>query len=118
MIADVLALIAYKNYEFVLEKDDTRDILVVQAETKCNVTGEVSIHRGRKWLLSPHMTKSEIVQTAFKAALTFEEHEAREQFLFAGAAVFAPHFDVDELWHLSNAWKFDLRTARENEKQS
>lgn len=52
---------------------------------------------GRKWRLSPHMTKSEVVQTAFKAVLTFEEHEARENFRYRGRAVFGPHIDVDAL---------------------
>lgn len=52
---------------------------------------------GRKWYVSPHSTKSEIVQTAFKAVLTVQEHETREQFFYKGMAVFGPHFDVDVL---------------------
>lgn len=54
-------------------------------------------HVGRKWRLSLHMTKSEVVQTALKAVLTAIEHEAREEFLYRGAAVFGPHIDVDAL---------------------
>lgn len=46
---------------------------------------------GRKWLLSQHMTESEIYQTALKAVLTAEEHEAREKFLVGGRAIFGPH---------------------------
>lgn len=52
---------------------------------------------GRKWLLSEHMTKSEIIQTAFKAVLTAVEHETREMFTYKGKAIFGPHFDVDVL---------------------
>ncbi len=53
--------------------------------------------KGRKWRLSEHMTASELVQTAFAAALHFEEHELREIFLYRGQSVFGPHFDVDDL---------------------
>lgn len=51
----------------------------------------------RKWLLSEHMTRSEIVQTALKAVLTAAEHEAREKFKYKGHAVFGPHISVERL---------------------
>ena len=63
----------------------------------------------RKWRLSPHMTKSEVVQTAFLAVLTAVEHEAREHFKYRGHAIFGPHFDVDDLASLCAATKFDER---------
>lgn len=34
--------------------------------------------KGRKWFLSPHMCKSEVVQTAFMAIMAYNEHELRE----------------------------------------
>ncbi|WP_153012816.1 hypothetical protein [Pseudacidovorax intermedius] len=51
----------------------------------------------RKWLLSEHMTPSELVQTALKLVLTSVEHEAREQFTYGGRRVFGPHLSVDAL---------------------
>ena len=56
--------------------------------------------RGRKWWLSKHMTRSEIVQTALMAILAAVEHEARESFLYLGESIFDPHYDVDKLWAL------------------
>lgn len=56
---------------------------------------------GRKWRISPHMTKSEIVGTAFKAYLTWVEHEARESFQYRGQSIFGPHFDVDTMVNLA-----------------
>ncbi len=56
-----------------------------------------ALQRGRKWYVSTHATRSEVVQTALKAVLTAEEHEAREHFRYKGKAIFFPHFDVDEL---------------------
>lgn len=52
---------------------------------------------GRKWRLSPCMTDGEVVQTVFKAMLTFLEHELREKFTFDGVAVFGPHLDIHRL---------------------
>jgi hypothetical protein len=52
---------------------------------------------GRKWYVSPYATDAEIISTAFKAILTAEEHEAREQFLFDGIAIFGPHLSLHAL---------------------
>ena len=52
---------------------------------------------GRKWLIEDEMTDSEIVLTALKAVLTFEEHEARETFRYKGSKIFQPHLDLDIL---------------------
>lgn len=73
---------------------------------------------GRKWKVSEHMTKSELVQTAFKAVLTAQEHEIREQFLYKGRPIFSPHYDVDKLWELADpdgGINFDVRENPEME---
>jgi hypothetical protein len=61
----------------------------------------------RKWLLSPEMTDSEIVSTAFKLCLTSMEHRAREWFKYQGMRIFGPHFDVDDLVSLCKDGKSD-----------
>jgi hypothetical protein len=59
------------------------------------------------------MTKSEVVQTAFKAALTAIEHEARERFTYRGQSIFDPHYDVDQLVELrARADCLDERVVR------
>lgn len=68
-----------------------------------------ALQSGRRWVLAPSMTKSEIVQTAFKAVLTFAEHEIREQFTYKGQAIFGPHFDVDQLVELATGGHLDKR---------
>jgi len=69
---------------------------------------------GRKWRISAHATRSEIVQTAFKAYLTWLEHEAREEFMYRNQAIFGPHFDVDTLADMLEAKTLghDVRSAR------
>lgn len=63
-------------------------------------SGEWEQQHTRKWLLSPSMTPSEIVQTAFKLCLTSFEHRCREGFKYRGARIFGPHFDVNDLVEL------------------
>ncbi len=65
--------------------------------------------KGRKWYISPHMTESEIVQTAFLAVKTWLEHEAREMFTYKGQKVFNPHFSVGKLGELAANEEFDVR---------
>lgn len=71
---------------------------------------------GRKWRLSDHMTDSEVVATAFKACLAWEEHECREAFRYRGQQVFGPHFDVDQLSNLL-ARNPELIDRREERKE-
>jgi hypothetical protein len=69
------------------------------------------IQRGRKWMLSEHMTRNEIVQTCFLAVMTAVEHEVREHFKYRGRKIFNPHFDPDALWILARSkGNLDLRS--------
>jgi len=94
---DVLSRLRYKDWTFRLGIEPRGYWLRVEfqaPDTDAAGQGEAEIQRGRKWLLSEHMTESEIVQTAFKAVLAAEEHEAREQFTVEGVAVLGPHLDL------------------------
>jgi transcription elongation factor Elf1 len=66
----------------------------------CNTSGEALHSKGRKWRLSQHMVDGEVVSTAFKALLTYLEHEAREQFTFQGVSVYDSHVDIYKLVEL------------------
>lgn len=74
-------------------------------------TGKASEHFTRRWLISPHATDSEIVQTLFKLCLTAVEHEAREGFFYRGEQVFGPHFNVDDLVDLAASGSSGARIA-------
>ena len=63
-------------------------------------TGRVERQLTRKWLLSPAMTRSEIVQTAFKCVYTSYEHRCREHFTYRGRRIFGTHLDVEDLYAL------------------
>ena len=93
----VLGKCHFQNYAFEVTSEGGNYFVCGVFAAPCNKSGAWALQRTRKWRLSPHMTKSEIVQTAFKLVLTSIEHEAREQFTYDGAAIFGPHFDVDIL---------------------
>jgi hypothetical protein len=100
-IAEIARHIAYKDWALdVIERDGEVYIRwrwVPPAYPPWPVPAEV---RSRKWFVSRHSTTSEIVRTAFAAALLAEEHEAREHFLWCKRAVFGPHLSVLKLHQL------------------
>lgn len=112
-MSEVLDQVEFRDWDITLNRVyndlSVHTYLQVQFDATCNVTGELQRQHGRKWLLSPHMTRSELVTTAIKAVLTAIEHEAREEFLYRGEMIFAPHFDVEDLVTLSQVGSADVR---------
>jgi hypothetical protein len=107
----ILNDVSYKDWDFsVLEENG---ILFLQisliSECACRAGLGSMEHYCRKWRLSPRITKSEVVQTAFMAVMAAEEHEARENFKFKVAAVFSPHFDIEALVSLYKHKRWDMR---------
>lgn len=88
------------------------DVIYLQAEyaAPCISSGRTEVQRTRKWLLSEHMTRGELVQTAFKCGMTSYEHRAREAFTWRGKRIFGPHFDVDALHQICAEGRFDTRS--------
>lgn len=50
----------------------------------------------RKWYISSHSVKAEVVRTAWKAVEAAVLHEAQEEFKYRGVAIFNPHLDPDD----------------------
>lgn len=104
----VLDRLTYKDWKFHLGVLEGGHLyLQVQFPAPSRPGGPVETQKGRKWLLSEHMTTQEIAATALKAVLTAEEHEAREQFLYLGKAIFGPHLSLTTLW--ASAGDLDVR---------
>jgi len=93
----LLRNVKYKNHQFRVVSKPGLDGFLLQSRfsAPCQFQKSETMQAGRKWYLSPYMTRSEVIQTAFKAVLTAEEHEVRESFLFKGQAIFGPHIDVE-----------------------
>jgi len=94
-LSAILSRVHYRDWHIALRLDGERFYLQVQFESPCIVNGAPMRQHGRKWMLSPHMSTSEVVATAFKACLAAEEHECREAFRYRGQPVFGPHVDVE-----------------------
>lgn len=96
-----LQQVTYPGYTFAIvgDSDTSSEVFYLRASFLAEdiKTKKVTRHNTRKWLLSQHMTNSELVQTALKCVLTSVEHEARENFRYMEEPIFAPHYDVDDL---------------------
>ncbi|NOS72036.1 MAG: hypothetical protein HOP33_19175 [Verrucomicrobia bacterium] len=107
----IVCAIEFRNYHFDVIEIVCGGPRILRARfmAKDIVTGEPEEQFTRKWLLSEHMTRSEIVATALKCVLTSEEHEAREDFLYRGQRIFGPHLDVEELVEFTKGAHTDVR---------
>ena len=110
-MARILRSIKYKDWEFHLGyyAGGEAPFLQIRFTAKSNYSDEVTEQHGRKWLLSYHMCRSEVVQTALMAVLAAEEHEARERFTYNGWKVFSPHFDVEGFCELARNKRIEVR---------
>lgn len=109
-IERVVSKVAYPPWTITVRQDGPRSYLQIRDDHGvCNVTGGSKPWSGRKWMLSPHMTDTEIVKTALKAVLSAVEHETLENFKYEGVAIFDPHIRVDDLLALRAACPLDLR---------
>lgn len=112
----VLDLVEYRDWSFEMRQGrdgDGRIALRVSFFAADTAQPGAPLERqfGRWWLITHSMTNSEIVQTAFLAIKTAEEHELREHFRFRGEPIFGPHFSVDALAKLSWGGNRDARKA-------
>lgn len=81
-----------------LRYDEDRPYLQVRCTNgKDSKTGESAVWTSRKWMLSYHMVKSEVVRTAYKAYVAALMHEADETFKYKDATIYNPHANVDVL---------------------
>lgn len=109
-IEQIISYCTYPDYSFEVQTDGRGEIyLFAHYMEPDTVTGVREIQRTRRWFLSPYMTESEIVRTAFKCIITSREHRVREHFKFSGQPVFSPHFDVMALLELCQKGRFEKR---------
>ncbi len=110
-LINLLHEVKYKDWDLKIchIKGEPRPYIQWQWRRKCARTNKLEEQRSRKWYISQHMTKSEVVQTAFLAALQASEHEVREFFHFSNQPIFRPHYDVYRLLDLCEEGAIDTR---------
>lgn len=100
-IQSVLKNINFKDFNFVAEPVNMGFYLQIYTNEIDVGTGRSNLMSGRKWFVSEYASKNEIVRTAFKAVLTWQEHESREFFKYKNLSIFSPHLNIDDLVALS-----------------
>lgn len=95
-----LRAVEFMDYRFSCRESHGGVFLQAHYVDRDIYTGKLEPQTTRKWLLSPSMSESEVIQTAFKCCVTSMEHRAREAFKFRGARVFGPHFNIHDLVRL------------------
>lgn len=86
--------ISYLDWKLYLGDMGDGWYLQVQFEAADSETGEVEKQHCRKWYLSPHMTRTEILDTAFLAYQRGVLHEFEENFKYKGRPVRNPHISI------------------------
>jgi len=97
-IREIVGHISYLDWEVRVRKDGDRDYLQVFGHGPDPKDGMKDAQwSGRKWMLSPHMCKNELIRTAYKAIECAVAHEMNECFLYKGVAIMTPHMDYEEI---------------------
>lgn len=107
----VLACVEFKDYSLTIHcgADDSNPYLQGSYLDYDYYKKADELQFTRKWNVSQHMTKSELVQTAFKLCMTSFEHRCREAFKYKGKRIYGPHFDADALWAICKDANLDYR---------
>lgn len=109
----IVAHIKYKDWSIKVDRfKDGEMYLQVSFIGKDSETGAICEMKGRKWHISEHAVKSEIILTAFKAIQTAEEHEMREAFQYRGRAILGPHFDIERLVEICDQKAYEIRLRK------
>lgn len=112
-ITEVVELCNHPGYVFMVERDGRGEMFLQADYVEPDVvTGILERQLTRRWFLSPEMTRSEVVQTAFKCIMTSMEHRAREWFTYREQAVFGPHFNVESLVEICLEGKLSNREPK------
>lgn len=97
-IRAIVSEISYLDWNIVIRMDNERPYLQIRGHGPDPKKGMVdAIWTSRKWWLSLHMCKNEIIRAAYKAIQCAVAHELDETFMYRGVAVMTPHIDYDVL---------------------
>lgn len=111
-LREILNDIKCLDYRFEIVLKGDAELIMARYDEPDIVSGDMAVQSTRKWYISPHMTRSEVVQTALLCVLTSMEHRAREGFKYRGQRVYGPHFNVEALHEAASRKAFDYRKVK------
>lgn len=96
-LRELVDRISFKDWRFLLHVKGDGFLLQLAFDAPDSVSGKVEEQRCRKWYISSHACRAEVIRTAWKAVEAAVNHEAAELFKYKGATIFSPHIDPDAL---------------------
>jgi len=97
-IKAIVANMSYLDWDLRIRMDDTRAYLQVFGHGPDPKQGMKDAKwSGRKFFITPHMCKNEIIRTGLLAIERAVAHEMYENILYKGHAIFTPHMDYEEI---------------------
>jgi hypothetical protein len=99
-LEETLRELRFGQHRFEAQRNGDGFLIHISGIEADSDTGQEQRFHGREWFIPVHATRSDIVRTALKAALTWQEHEVRETLTYRGRKLFSPHFSVDRLTNL------------------
>ena len=111
LIEHIISNIEFKDRQFrVLEKGDGFLLQMSYMEPDVNIPGSPPVLQStRKWYISPYMTESEVVETAWACVQRSQLHVASEHFTYRGKRIYSQHFDVYARVDMCEDERFDVR---------
>jgi hypothetical protein len=97
-IREIVSSVAYLDWDIKVLYDGDRAYLQIHGHGPDPKDGMRDAQwSGRKWFISPHMCKNELIRTAYKAIECAVAHEMNENFLYKDVAIMTPHMDYEEI---------------------
>lgn len=96
-VKSILRAVSYRDWSFHTGPMGRGFYVQVRFMALDDIDGEPKLQHGRKWYVSTHAIREEVLRTCLLAVLQANEHEAREAFRYSGLAIFGPHHALDHL---------------------
>lgn len=110
-VQSIIDNIKFRDRTFrVLEKGDGFLLQMRYYEADVEKPGSFpSLQSTRKYYISPYMTTSEVVETAWLCVQRSQLHVASEHFEYKGRRIYSQHFNVEGRIDLCDAKQLDVR---------
>lgn len=114
MLQNIIDNVKCRDFTFRVEERDGGFLVQVQAwrpdaSQPNKTTNNLSLQKGRKWYVSKHSCRTELMSTLLAAVVRFETHEILESFTWCGQRIYSPHLSIDYLHQLAEEGREEYR---------
>lgn len=101
-LTTILSRVKYLDWQWIAGTSGDGFYLQVSFTAPDTETGVVGQQHGGKFYVSSHAALNEIVRTAHAAVRSAVTHEADEQFMVDGRAIYHPHLALDAMLEMAD----------------